>query len=145
MVRPSRSKRRDCQQQCNNQRAPPTRNSEDGRKKHQGKQEGYNEISTVNFFYKRRTGEEQTKSNEKLYRREATRFHRLCRVHDFVRSAPKVPDLHPFGCSGSPRAAASRALPLILLAWSYQSPRAFTPIGPNPSNSSATTWCGPWP
>src|SRR5436190_5192208 len=116
MVRPSRRERRDCQQQCNNQRAPPTRDSEDGRKKHQGKQEGYNEISTVNFFHKRRTGEEQTKSNEKLYSREATRFRRLCRVHDFVHSAPKVPDLHSFGRSGSPRAAASHALPSSYLA-----------------------------
>jgi len=116
MVSPSRSKRRDCQQKCNNQGAPPTCDSEDGKKKHQGKQEGYNEISTVNLFHKRRTGEEQSKSNEELYSREATRFRRLCRVHDFVHSAPKVPDLHSFGRSGSTRAAASRALPSSYLA-----------------------------
>ena len=42
--------------------------------------------------------------------------------------------------------AAIKPLPLRYVSLLfYQSPRDAVPIGPKPSNSSATIWCGPWP
>src|ERR1700756_2886273 len=98
MIYPPAGDRWNGKYDCDHQDAFAICDRNDARKQHQRKQTGYNEFATFNFLDERRPDEEETKSNEKLHRREAMksrslllwRAHWLFRLPGFVDSVFKI-------------------------------------------------------